>query len=270
MQPQQILSTVAAYLQNIRDLAGQIAPTFDAETIHKFRVETKRLRALLRLASTEDESLQVRLGKRFKEMYAALGELRDAQMHLVRVVKEPEPPLPDYALWLAARVGEGQRRWVAAYGEKVIPKLEARMAAVAWPELRPQTLRRFVTEHIACIQETLLNTDLDDEDLHDIRKRIKDLQHILKWVEKAWPEGMAALEGIPLGAVESLAERAGEYNDERNALDTLGVFIGENEAAGKAEETVRQRWILSRDRNRAALVKAIDDFRASLDADAKP
>ena len=252
----------------MQQLAGAIAPAFNADDIHRFRVETKRLRALLRLIQTADEELDVRLGKRFRELYGALGEIRDAQMQLIRIIKDEGPALPGYALWLASRIGEGQRRWVDVYSDKVLPKLQSRIMGLAWPEtLEPGTLLRFVESHMDAIRDVLGQTTLHDENLHDIRKKVKDLQHILRWARENWPEGIAALEGQALDAIEDLAQRAGDYNDERNAIDTLDVFIREaatDEECEKAE-TVRNRWALSRDENRVALLRDIDAFRANGD-----
>jgi CHAD domain-containing protein len=264
MTHDQIATTANGYTGSMQQIAGEIAPAFDADTIHRFRVETKRLRALLRLLQTADENLDVRLGKRFKEMYGALGEIRDAQMHLVRVVKDEGPSLPGYALWLASRIGEGQRRWIAAYSEKALRKLLARIASTNWPAtLEPETLVRFVAAHLAAINDVLGQPALHDEDLHDIRKKVKDLQHILRWAKAEWPEGIAALEANNLGDIEGLAQRAGDYNDERNAIDTLEVFM--REAAGDKErekaEVVRGRWAAVRDENRSALVQDIDALR---------
>jgi CHAD domain-containing protein len=269
----QLRATAHGYAAAMQDVAAGIAPSFDADTIHRFRVETKRLRALMRLVHVQSEGLQVRLGKRFKEMYAALGEIRDAQMHLIRVVKEPEPPLPGYALWLASRIGEGQRRWMDAYNDKPLGKLREMLADLDWPDaLEPDTLRQFVAAHLDAIGDVLGRPALQDEDVHDIRKKVKDLQHILRWARKEWPEGTASLAEMNLDAVEDLAQRAGDYNDERNAIDTLEVFL--REAAGgkekEAAEAVRQRWIQTRDQNREALLRDIDAFRGVKDMAGPP
>lgn len=266
MTQEQLRATARSYAVAMQELAAGISPGFDADTIHRFRVEAKRLRALLRLVQTQEDSLEVKLGKRFKEMYGALGEIRDAQMHLIRTVLEPEPALPGYALWLANRIGEGQRRWVESYSGKPLRKLKDDFAATSWPEtLEADTLRRFVASHLEAIGDMLSRPSLHDEDLHDIRKKVKDLQHILRWARKEWPEGEAALADMNLDAVEDLAQRAGDYNDERNAIDTLDVFL--REAAGKAEKeaaaTVRQRWGAARDANREALLRDIDRFRGA-------
>lgn len=268
MTQEQLRTTADDYATAMREVAAGIAPAFDADTIHRFRVEAKRLRALLRLVQTQDEELNIRLGKRFRELYGALGEIRDAQMHLVRVAKEAAPSLPGYALWLAARIGEGQRRWMEAYSDKPLRKLRETLDDAAWPTaLEPDTLRRFVISHLDAIGDVLGRPTLHDEDLHDIRKKVKDLQHILRWARKEWPEGAASLAEMNLDAVEDLAQRAGEYNDERNAIETLEVFV--REAAGKSEkeaaETVRQRWIATRDGNREALLRDIDAFRGARD-----
>lgn len=273
MTHEQLRATIGGYAAAMQEIAAGIAPAFDVATIHRFRVEAKRLRALLRLTQTQDETVEVKLGKRFKEMYAALGEIRDAQMHLVRVVKEDAPALPGYALWLAARIGEGQRRWIASYGDKPLRKLREVFADASWPEsLEPSTLRRFVEAHLEAIGDVLGRPSLYDEDLHDIRKKVKDLQHILRWARKEWPEGIGALEGLNLETVEDLAQRAGDYNDERNAIDTLEVFL--REAAGEEDkgdaETVRQRWIITRDANREALLRDIDAFRGAKDEPSLP
>jgi len=267
MQPDAVAAAALTYTDAIHTGGQAIAPAFDAEAIHRFRVETKRLRAIIRLAMMQDDELEVKLGRRFKEMYAALGEIRDAQMHLKRVV-EKGALLPGFALWLAGRVGEGQRRWLEAYAGKVTSRLHARIAGTVWPGLEPGTLRSFAEAYLSDIEEMLGTPSLDDEVLHDIRKKVKDLQHILRWAQKEWPEGISALEDLETAQVEDIAQRAGDYNDERNAIDTLDEYLREypgKKGDGEAAAAVRAEWIAARDANREALLRDIIALRAGGD-----
>ncbi len=138
--------------------------------------------------------------------------------------------------------------------------------------LEPDTLRRFVVSHLGAIGDVLGRPMLHDEDLHDIRKRVKDLQHLLRWARKEWPEGAAILAEMNFDAVEDLTQRAGDYNDERNAIDSLEVFVHESAGKGEKEaaETIRQRWIATRDANREALLHDIEVFRRARDGSGAP
>src|SRR5690349_24742219 len=53
------------------------------DAVHDWRVDYKKLRAVLRLASEEDEKIEIPLS--LKDVYTISGEIRDRQMQLERM-----------------------------------------------------------------------------------------------------------------------------------------------------------------------------------------
>lgn len=266
MQHGVIRHIVSEHLKMLDRYSSLVAAEFDLEIIHKLRVEFKKLRAFLRLYAFAHQDDSVRTGKKLKELYAISGAIRDAQMHLVRSILERSEALTGYALWLTNFISRGQQEWKSSYDPKIVEKLSARMHQVEWQPVSAQQLLDFFREKIGAIDAVVRKNVQDDEDLHDIRKEVKDLQHVARLCEQKWPEGAAAISPLPLKALEHLATYAGDYNDERNALERLQQYIDSLDKPSRDLLQLRDQWTGSRDHNREVLIEGIAEFRSHASA----
>ncbi len=262
-----VLNTIVGTLA---DEANTIAPDFPTETIHRFRVETKRLRALLRLLEAQDASAELKLGKDFRTLYRLSGAVRDAQVLLNRATTDCDPPLPDYTVWLAQQMANAETEFTEFYDSKTLKKLRKRAEKLEVPAVTVETLRSFFQVRLEETETLLRHEPIEDEDLHTVRKRVKDLQHIAKICGEAWPEGIEALgEMASSEAINAIADLAGDYNDQSVALASLDAYL-ETADKTKKPEKVREKWAARKDTDREALLTAIADFREAATAgDAK-
>jgi CHAD domain-containing protein len=257
----EVLSTTA---RSIADEAHTISPNFDQDVIHHFRVQTKKLRALLRLIQTEDPELDIRLSKSFKKLYALSGEIRDAQVQLGRATKLCDPPLPDYTVWLAQEMANAETEFNAFYDVKVVRKLAKKLKKLDVPEISSETLQQYFQDHMEETVVLLLKEPLDDEDLHTLRKRVKDLQHVAKVCSEVWPEGAQAIgDSASLKTLEKLTDLAGDYNDQHMALLSLERYMESAEKTKKAEK-VHGQWVAAKDEDRVKLLNAIKEFNGTM------
>ncbi len=263
MDAEKVAGIVRAAVARMGEGATRIAPVFEEEEIHSFRVETKRLRAFLRLVESEEEAPGFKLGKRFKGVYAAAGAVRDPQMHLVGTVRACEKALSHYALWLATSIGSGQRTWEEAYRPKVFNRMIEEVEATSWPAVSIPTVRRYYAERVASVDAILRTPTLDDEDIHTVRKSVKDLQHTTRIFRESWPEAIEALHDFPLDRLDELGKKAGDFNDHRNAIDALDRYLagGRPEKEAAALAPIREAWEQIADRDRAALLNDIHTFK---------
>lgn len=261
MQREVIRDISNDHLKALDHYSSQIATEFDLELIHKLRVEVKKFRAFLRLYASAHDEKKARIPGRVKELYGIAGHIRDAQMQLVRAILERSEALTGYALWLTNFIAAGQQDWKHRYRPRILEEWQKRMHRVEWKTIDTGQLLHFFHEKLRALDAIAGKAAADDEDLHDIRKVVKDLQHLSRLCEEHWAEGREVLNELSFEGLEQLARRAGDYNDERNALERLQQYIDTLSDPSRDLLQLRDAWQLSRDTNRTALIEAISSFR---------
>src|ERR1051326_2620249 len=92
MKHDEMIELAGKNFDEINRLAKKIIHHFNAEDIHDFRVNIKKFRAFLRMASMEnDDSGKYKLPKRLKKFYEIAGNIRSLQLqeqHIKKVIKE--------------------------------------------------------------------------------------------------------------------------------------------------------------------------------------
>lgn len=236
-----------------------IAPEFEEDNIHQFRVATKRLRALLRLVEGQP-GVPEKLPKKFRKLYQLSGNIRDAQLMIKRAGKAV-PEVAEYVSWLERQKAKAQQDFRDFYDSAIIVKMEKKLRKIEPQPLAVATLREFFAGHMADIEAILHKKGLEEEDLHDIRKKIKDLLYVAKVAAEFWPEGLeeAGVSGM-LQSLDDLAERAGNFNDQHNALVSIESFI-EAEKPSEATLALQQEWQEKKAKSMEKLVAEIARFQ---------
>lgn len=237
-----------------------IAPEYDEENIHGFRVAVKKLRALLRLSEAGGAEVP-ELPKKFRQLYRLSGDIRDAQL-MTHKAQKAEPPVPEYVDWLQGRNEEAQQAFSDFYTPEILAKVEKRLKKMTPLALSVSVVQNFFADRMADVKTILAGGAPTEEELHDIRKKVKDLQYISKTVKDLWPEGLEAA-GIAemLKPLEKLSEHAGDFNDRHNALLSLEAFMEEK---GETEGTkaLHERWETKKTVEREKLLEEIKAFGA--------
>ncbi|RYZ48151.1 MAG: CHAD domain-containing protein, partial [Chitinophagaceae bacterium] len=111
----------------------------DVNANHNFRVEIKKLRALLRLLRHEgDAPSALRLPKPVRELYSSVGEVRSYQLQRTFVIlacKELDSPLP-----------VGYLQWLQQKEKEATARVKENAKLVSLPKLREQLLLAVPTE----------------------------------------------------------------------------------------------------------------------------
>ena len=68
----------------------------------------------------------------------------------------------------------------------------------------------------------------DDEELHDCRKKVKDMLYVIKWTDKKWEEAKEITARYNKDLLNELGDVLGDYNDLRNTESTLCSFEDDN------------------------------------------
>jgi CHAD domain-containing protein len=183
------------------------------EPIHQFRKAIKRLRALVRLGSTEDEDAVRKIDRKLRDIGRSLGDARDAE-----VVKRTAMKLCDDDQRLSKTDFEFARSDVPP-DRRLVEALTDRLDEVS-DELDP-----FITGAVWSVEQirTAIERELDaaeqdmrqfsktgrDEAAHDWRKRVQRCANQLRLVEAIVP----ILTADQRENLNRTAELLGDYND---------------------------------------------------------
>jgi CHAD domain-containing protein len=215
------------------------------------RKDLKKLRAMLRLSRDQLGGKRFRTeDQRYRDAGRLLSSSRDAEVRLqtARALGRrcgPQLPAGAYGIWVLAL--EREREEVAGDGDGRGPEVELAAAAIAagratiaeWP-LRDDSwraigpgLRRSYRKGRKGLRRTI--ADPNAENVHDWRKRGKDLTYQLRIVRNAWPE----LLGETAERSHRLTDPLGDHHD----LALLAEDLEGREIDGRGEivELIR-RW----------------------------
>jgi len=186
---------------------------FEPEDVHEFRLQIKKLRAVLRLtnASLPEES-QMKIEKDLKEFYDITGNIRNLQLHRQRIkflCKDLFLDMPvSYLEILSGEKDEEIKktrdlRPLISFAKFRKTIMEA-LATV--PEIN---IPQFVSAHLDKLNQFLIQPVHSDESLHEVRKILKDILYTRHFIEPSLlPAALADFKYI-----NSFAGKLGNFHD---------------------------------------------------------
>lgn len=151
------------------------------EAIHDFRVEIKKLRALLRLLSTKQVH-QIKIQKDLKEIYAKSGVVRELQL----VVEAKKEKGLDYffpGCEESLRMKKAKEQLAGCMHHHQIGRAEEEIMEKIAGKITNFDIQRFFRKKFLKVQQLLNRSSLSDEQLHEIRKLLKDLLYTAQILE---------------------------------------------------------------------------------------
>jgi len=219
----------------------------DVEALHDFRVALRRLRSVLRaFRPLFGDALSGKLRRRLRDLAAATGEARDAEVQLLWI-QEARQKLPagkrTGVAWLLARLVERRdhayetvRRDVAPAFDKLERRLRRALGAVEAPEADVAPFGVAVGERLAAeaaeLEQrlALVHTAADEGEAHRARVEIKRIRYLLEPIGPEQPQATAALKRL-----KKAQDTLGELHD----LHTTAAHLGDAAAAAAAERARR-------------------------------
>lgn len=208
----------------VDELSGEGSETF-AESVHEARKDLKKLRSVLRLVREEiGEETYRRENERYRDAGRMLSGPRDAEVKLetIDALRELEPQMPTKAtLATYIRSLEADRDELAGdddardrVGERARAAIEEGREAVegwalsadGWGLVAPGLARGYRRGRRR-LRDT--RSDPSAENVHEWRKRVKDLWYHLRVLTPAWP----AVLGEAADQAHLLTELLGDHHD---------------------------------------------------------
>lgn len=226
------------------------SPFFDEEDVHSFRTRVKKLRAFYRWLGKGDRLLS----PSFKEMYKVSGQLRDIQ-----VLLEKQPPHSAFTAWLKDNAARLRQLWDDTYDPSLIRRLRRALRRPSLKKPTPDRLRAFINKSTSHIESIVYLPAPADDDLHDIRKELKNMYLVLIWGKK---NDCADKDQPDPGELKELGEQCGRFNDKRVALTLLSAYVQqEQDPEDKlTAEELRRQWEEERTADKAKLLQALRTF----------
>ena len=216
------------YYTRLAGFAGGMQQRYKKSTIHHFRVDIKQLRAFYRLLSLQTaEGAALMLPPKLKKMYSALGKIRDLQQHqenLKAWSRKTGEGAPGHLLeQLKHRLKKQQAKKTLVLPEKYFLRQAEKTNQLLPQQFSIETLQSFFRQKKEAIRLIIERGRFDDDELHAIRKSIKDIMYVSVIYTDNLKSALSLLFLQPgeTEKMEHLAEDLGRHNDTRNRLAWL-------------------------------------------------
>ncbi|HET6252665.1 MAG TPA: CHAD domain-containing protein [Puia sp.] len=186
----------------------------DEESLHKLRLEIKKIRALVRLFENVRGKRLAKDFRPLKKVFKQAGVIRDtrSEVNLLEARQLLSPEFKDRRLHQIQAATDNFARHFPDYRKK--GKKAARQLLADVHSIRSMKIRRWIAEEM--IQVGILLTKTGD-DLHMARKKIKTLLY----VEKILPKGLADQLCLNRDYLDRLQDAIGKWHDDLVAAADL-------------------------------------------------
>ncbi|MBC6490579.1 CHAD domain-containing protein [Flavihumibacter stibioxidans] len=212
------------------------------EIIHQFRVLYKKTRALYRMAGMMSTGKAFRLKKAWKQVYQGAGTVRDTQLlHKLVITQMGEGPL---AVLLRSQLATHQDSFNAILQQSDPGKEH-------FDQWKKADDYDGYFRTISAELRTYYRQPLYDEELHVIRKLLKDILYNQAWVTKMGQSQTVFISQLPITEIDSLQKLLGDYQDnvvQSAIVRRLAVLPAVRQEAARLEA-----WISGSFRNQVDL-----------------
>jgi CHAD domain-containing protein len=185
MKRDTIIHVFGKRFKKIRKHYYKLLEDFDAEEVHDFRLEIKKLRAFIRLVNKglpEDEPLKME--KNLKTFYSSTGNLRNLELHQQRINLFCEDLLlekPELYFQVLKKEGDQLKENARQLAGMIsLNGFEKKIRNALPDKLKPSAIDDFILEKKCTLRAFISLQEHQEEILHEIRKILKDI--LYDWV----------------------------------------------------------------------------------------
>ena len=199
-------------LEEIRKHYKRTVKSFDKQEVHHFRVEVKKMRALIRLLFYNKLRKAIKIPERINNLYKCTGNIRNLQLQQERIIhftfKSNVWP-KSYISFLGSRQQKLRKEAGKYKNEKPVNSRETKRIRNELKKLENKKIKAYAYHQAQLLQNLLLLEHFEDDDLHQLRKFLKDILYNWKRIK---------LFIIPLLPF---------YFQEKKDINALTVLLGE-------------------------------------------
>jgi CHAD domain-containing protein len=247
---------------------------FDADAIHTFRVEIKKMDALLSLLKNgRSRKGKLTIPKTLQKFYKLSGDVRSMQLQQKAIKKSiGEADAPEPGTYLDAVAAELTRKKKSARklirNEKLFKRTKKKMLGHLPDRIKKREIRQFVQKEADELAGLITNESLKDETIHEVRKTLKKLLYDHHYIKGN--TGTA----IPSAVLESnefkdISSQIGDFHDAVVALFLLRRGI-EQQALPEDERillmNIGNEWEAEKELMKQRIVGELERIREVLHA----
>jgi len=236
---EEIKHIVTHYFRKLKKLYKSIDPNFDVDAIHDFRVSYKKLRAFFRLVSAETND-ELKVPRKLKKVYKALGVIRDMQLQRQKFKGTVKPKQPQaYLTKLSREIKRQKEELLERFSDDIITESKKKIVASLPSKLGNSSSRDFIRKKQSGNQVIITSGDFSDDNLHSIRKNLKDIYYIQE----------ISLENENK-RISTQKKKIKEKGPAKEFLDSMGDF--QDKRTGIS--LIRNSWLMQFAKNEQALL----------------
>ncbi len=180
---------ITKHYRSLHKLITIVNKDFETESIHKLRVEYKKLRAFLRMLSTENASQKkIKIPRKLKKAYAIAGSIRDLQLQhktILAFAGKEKKRIKSYLKLLEHQVRILQAQFRDIPVKKAISKWIKKTGASTLEKINVTIAGRFINNNCMAIIAIITSGNFSDANMHDVRKHLKDIFYTIQKLESA-------------------------------------------------------------------------------------
>lgn len=237
---------------------------FDPEAIHRFRVGYKKLRAFLKLLSMQKGVAgKIKIFKNLKRGYRLSGRIRDLQLQYQRITEtaERENKIPEaYINFLQKETGKLKKQCRDVFIKNPVAKCKKRTDASVPDEFKKNGFRDFVRQNWEAVRVIASSRHLSDDDIHAIRKSLKDILYNLEIYEGDEQDRSPGIwKGGDREYLNKLTDELGRFHDRCISIALLRSYLFRYRHACNNEplEHIKKEWIKDRENMKRQLALQI-------------
>ena len=265
MNGEQIKHIANNQYRKIKKHIKKIADDFDMETIHQFRVEYKKLRAFLRMLTAQEETGgEITVSKKLKKVYTISGSIRDLQLQQLRITdatKGEQKKPTSYLTILQKEMDSLKPELCEILLENPVNDSKKKTDAALPDEFPLSGFRNFVQQKWAAVHAIIASGHFSDDNVHLIRKDLKDLFYNLKLYQGVEHEilSITIMKGKDEKYFDQLLEELGSFQDKCTAIALMRSYWLTSLTTYNREllERVKKNWIKDKLRMKQLLVKKL-------------
>jgi CHAD domain-containing protein len=226
MRRKKISEIIQKQVNSIQSACLKMSKGFDMKAIHSFRIEVKKLKSFLQLINTgRNGKSKIRISGRLKIIYETAGTIRNLQLqksHLNESLTSGGFDHPKtYFGMIQTELSELKQKAGSLVNRKKLFKKEKKSLIMDAPhQLGKKQYKQFVESKGRQLAELFSRDDINDKNLHVVRKVLKnfldDFSYIKKDILKTFPFGF-----LDSDRFSGIIKVIGAYHDSYTALGML-------------------------------------------------
>ena len=230
MKQDQIKHITNNHYRKLKKYFTQIIHGFDAEAIHQFRVEYKKLRAFFRMLSQGHETAgEIKISIKLRKGYNISGSIRDLQLQLQRIPKATKQDLKKSQVYLALlqrEIDKLKPELSEVFSENPVDESKRKTDTFLPDEFQLSGFKVFIQNKWTTIKTIITSNHFSDDNIHVIRKSLKDLYYSMKIYEGTEHEVLtrSSWKGKDEQYFNQLLDELGSFQDKCTAIALLKSY----------------------------------------------